>query len=342
MAKHATIKDIASMANVSVATVSYILNNTPGKSISEETRRRVLSAAQELNYYPSASAQRLKTNRAKCIAVRLKYNLTMPRCHQMIQGIRTYLASRGYSILLASYDDRGSLAGCMDACMSGQADGLIYIAAEGIGILPNEMNRIREWGIPVSAIDCMGSVPDVSSVVYDYYSSSRDRMDVLIQNGFRKFLYLRPAYRNYKETAREQGVRSVLLERDDITIDVRHLQFLDEDWVGRSSIRMFDVIAPALMREVREYMAGLPTDVAVVCYSREIQEMASRILFAESLRNPTPETAHWERRSISYQFPHADAGVEAARSLLNMLDGDKTPRKISLHPILNFTNPEVF
>ena len=48
MSSKATIKDIASAAGVSVATVSYVINSTPGKTVSEQTRQRVLAAAQEL------------------------------------------------------------------------------------------------------------------------------------------------------------------------------------------------------------------------------------------------------------------------------------------------------
>ena len=57
MENRATIKDIASAAGVSVATVSYIMNNTPGKTISDQTRNRVLAVAEELHYVPNTSAQ---------------------------------------------------------------------------------------------------------------------------------------------------------------------------------------------------------------------------------------------------------------------------------------------
>lgn len=311
MTKRATLKDIAIAANVSAATVSYILNNTPGKTISDETRRRVLAAAERLQYVPNTSAQRLKTNRAKCIAVRLNHNLVMARYHNMLQGIRSYLNSQGYSLLLASHDGRGSLAGCIDACISGQADGLIYIAAQHVGIRPKELAQIRERGIPVSAIDCMGNVPDVSSVVYDYYASSRARMEYLLERGFRKFLYLRPLFQNYKETAREQGVRSVMLERSDVSVEVRTLDCLDENWQANIRYSMLPTDY-GLVRNIRDIMDGLPGDVAVVCYAREAQEMVSRILFTQSMLHPTPESARWYLRTISYHFPHFDAGVEAA------------------------------
>lgn len=51
--------DVAKLAGVSRTTVSFVLNNTPGKIIPEETRTRVLDAARELNYTPDEAAQRV-------------------------------------------------------------------------------------------------------------------------------------------------------------------------------------------------------------------------------------------------------------------------------------------
>lgn len=343
MAKRATIKDVARAANVSVATVSYVVNNTPSKTLSEETRRRVLSAVQDLQYVPNTSAQRLKVSRARCIAVRLSHNLTNPRYFNMLQGIRFVLTGCGYSILLPGYDEQNSLAECVDACMSGLADGMLYIAVDGAGIPSEEMDRLRERHIPVSAVDCMGGVPDVSSVIYDYYSSSRDRMDILLQNGYRKFVYFRPAYKMYMETAREMGVRSVLMERDDVEVDIRYLHTLDEAWLrGNQEGTISDNLSQQLMVEFHENILDLPPNVAVLSYSAHTQNLVSRILFAQSLRDPTPETADWYKRGVSYRFPHDKVGVEAARALINMLDGDKMPQKISICAMLDFVDPNLF
>ena len=340
MTKRVTIKDIACAAGVSAATVSYVLNNTPGKSISQETKLRIQQATEQLQYIPNFSAQRLKSNRSKCIAVRLSRDLTVSRYHSILQGIRTQLAANGYSILLSSYDDRGSLAGCMDACMSGQADGLIYVASHGVGILPKEMEKLRQWNIPVSTIDCMGSVPDVSSIVYDYYSSARIRMDVLLEKGYRKFIYLRPAYQNYKEIAREQGVRSALEGIAQAQLTVKSIPSINEQWLHRQTYGPETKITKQAGKEIKEILAGIEDDVAVVCYVREMQDIAAQVLLLDELRNPDRKT-DWTQRCVSFHFPHYESGVEAARSLLSMLDEGAAPRKLSSYPILDFYDREM-
>ncbi len=62
-----TIKDVARKAGVSVTSASYALNGTG--TISEETRRRVLTAAEELNYHPNAYARNLKNRKALTLGV---------------------------------------------------------------------------------------------------------------------------------------------------------------------------------------------------------------------------------------------------------------------------------
>lgn len=67
-----TIKDVASAAGVSIATVSYVLNNTPGQSIGEETRKKVLQFANILGYECNVMARFLATGRTNTVAVVLK------------------------------------------------------------------------------------------------------------------------------------------------------------------------------------------------------------------------------------------------------------------------------
>jgi len=67
--RRVSAQDVAEQAGVSRTTVSFVLNNSPGKSITEETRRRVLRAADELGYMPNQDARRLALVRSSAIGV---------------------------------------------------------------------------------------------------------------------------------------------------------------------------------------------------------------------------------------------------------------------------------
>jgi LacI family transcriptional regulator len=67
-----TIKDVAKLAGVSVATVSHVVNNT--RFVSEETKEKVLSAMQELSYQPNAIARSLRRKESKILGLVLPDN----------------------------------------------------------------------------------------------------------------------------------------------------------------------------------------------------------------------------------------------------------------------------
>lgn len=62
----ANIKDVANLANVSITTVSMVLNNTDNK-ISEKTRQNVIDAAKKLNYSPNRIARSLVTKKSNAV-----------------------------------------------------------------------------------------------------------------------------------------------------------------------------------------------------------------------------------------------------------------------------------
>ncbi|HEX2994002.1 MAG TPA: LacI family DNA-binding transcriptional regulator, partial [Anaerolineales bacterium] len=62
--KRTTSQDVAELAHVSRTTVSFILNNVPGVSISTATRERVLDAARKLNYSPNIAGKKLVSGKS--------------------------------------------------------------------------------------------------------------------------------------------------------------------------------------------------------------------------------------------------------------------------------------
>ncbi len=78
MEKRTTVKDVAKAAGVSVATVSYIMNDKPGQKISEDTKKKVLQIANLLNYTPSYAAKSLATGRNNMIGISYHLNKKHP------------------------------------------------------------------------------------------------------------------------------------------------------------------------------------------------------------------------------------------------------------------------
>ena len=101
-ARRPTIDDVARAAQVSKGAVSFALNGRPG--VAETTRARILAAADELGWTPSASARSLSTQRALAVGLVVAREPELlgadPFFPPFIAGIETVLARRGHALVL--------------------------------------------------------------------------------------------------------------------------------------------------------------------------------------------------------------------------------------------------
>lgn len=95
--------DVARRAGVSRTTVSFVLNNTPGKAISEDTRRRVLEAAKKLNYVPDEAARSLALSRQRAVGLficRRQYTISDAFTISVVEGMATVLNKHRYRLVI--------------------------------------------------------------------------------------------------------------------------------------------------------------------------------------------------------------------------------------------------
>lgn len=153
-----TIKDVAREAGVSVATVSYVVNNRTDMRISEETRKKVLQVINLLNYTPNQSAQALATNRNRTVALYVTPGVSaLKRAEQMylIDMFSDFLHSKNYDLIYLSnsYTEKYD-----------NADVII-----GYDIATSYFHQIGDRNFrPFLALDCMIHDPLFFEVNSDY------------------------------------------------------------------------------------------------------------------------------------------------------------------------------
>src|SRR3954454_12725290 len=98
--RRVTSADVARLAGVSRATVSYVLNDTPRQTISASTRTRVLDAAASLGYAPSAGARTLRTGRSDVVLCLLPDWPIGPEVGAMLGNLSTELARAGLTFVV--------------------------------------------------------------------------------------------------------------------------------------------------------------------------------------------------------------------------------------------------
>lgn len=158
MSHKITIKDVAREAGVSVATVSYVINNRTDMRISDATRKKVLQVINLLNYTPNQSAQALATSRNRMVALFLTPDVSaLKRAEQMylIDFLSSFLHEKNYDLIYLSntYTEKYD-----------NADAII-----GYDISSEYFHQIGDCNFsPLLALDCLVNDPLFFEVCSDY------------------------------------------------------------------------------------------------------------------------------------------------------------------------------
>ncbi len=179
----ATIRDVAKAADVSIATVSRVLNDSP--AVRPETRDKVLSVMAELDYVPNLTARRLSLGRTLTIGIALPF-LTLPSFIERLRGVQLALTESEYDLVLFSAETPNRIDSCLNNLL-GQArvDGAIVVAFHLTDV---HIDLIRQSNIPVVLLDAQH--PEMNRVCVDDIEGGRIATQHLIDFGHRKIAFL--------------------------------------------------------------------------------------------------------------------------------------------------------
>lgn len=125
-----TLKDVSAEAGVSMALASVVLNGKKGRiKASEDTRRKILEAAEKLGYEPDRNARALRMSRSFLIGV-LAYDVSTSFVPEILTGIEKGFMHTNYGVLLGSYCTETELTECLEMFRKLKVDGLIIISTE--------------------------------------------------------------------------------------------------------------------------------------------------------------------------------------------------------------------
>jgi len=182
--KRPTQVDVARLAGVSTATVSYVVNNLPNSRvpISDDTRQRVLDAVAELGYVPDARAQSLASGDTNTIGLIIP-DIRNPHFWEHAEGVEQEARASGYQLLLSSIALNSKYADKIFKDLSRRRiDGLILMGSfidqskEAKRILAG----LRKRRLPVVEISDHTVDYDVDSVMSDYRAATKEVMSYLL------------------------------------------------------------------------------------------------------------------------------------------------------------------
>ena len=276
--KKASAADVAQLAGVSRTTVSFVVNNTPGKNIPEATRRRVLAAAAEVGYSPNEAARTLALSRRRSIGLLIchsQFVYTDAFIMRVVEGMslavnraRLQLVIQPITLDEARYAEIAERLGL---------DGLILINAHDNDAGIAEIVHRR---IPVVAMDYL---PDVSidQVYVDGRAAAQIAVDHLIELGHRQIAMITHADPVYAAARQRIAGYRDSLERAGISFRDDYL--CTGDFSERSGYRGMqallkleerptavfagnDVIAYGALDAIHEDGLEVPHDISLIGY----------------------------------------------------------------------------
>jgi DNA-binding LacI/PurR family transcriptional regulator len=177
--------DIAKIANVSLTTVSHVINET--RFVSLETKKKVLEAMKDLNYKPNLLARSLATGVTHTIGLVIS-DIKNPFYPEIIQGVEELAAKSDYNIFLCNTDynvEKGLKS--IGALIRKKADGIIIASSQVDKFLLEEVIKSTT---PFVLVDWNESNINVDSIYFDFEPGIREAVEYLISLGHKKIYFI--------------------------------------------------------------------------------------------------------------------------------------------------------
>lgn len=306
------IKEIARLAEVSIATVSRVINNQG--PVRETTRKNILRIAGELDYIPNHSARglsRKKTDTIGVILPELHDEFFMDIVHAIDEEAHRH---KQYLMISSSHSQRNEAEIMVEFMSGGRVDGVILMAPS----LRNEIkNILSKSKSPIVLLNCDTDMEGVVSFGIDNLRGAYSAVEHLIGHGYKKIAMVQGPEQNSDAEARYHGYQTAL-QQSSITLNPSMV--VRGDFSFRSGYYGFtrlmgqedkpeaifcanDMMALGAYEAARNSNITIPDDVAIVGFDD---------IFPGRVAAPRLTTVH---------TPIMELGIEAVNYLLKMISG---------------------
>jgi len=321
--KRPTHRDVAELAGVSPAVVSYVINGGP-RGTSAEARQRVLDAIEALSYHPSAAARGLRMQQTHTIGF-ISYDphpldaFFAPYNAGVLTGLTLALLAQRRYILPFPVGMDEDLRGLDELLYGGRLDGVVVRLSQVPPFTDPILERVAKAGIPCVCIERAGSDRfGFSSVTYDDEAGGYDATAYLLTRGYRRIAHIMGDPRMVSAKDREAGYKRALVEAG-VPVDEDLIQ--GDSWRpadGATATRKLlamehapgaifaanDQLALSVIEVAREIGMHVPDDIAVVGFDD--------VPLAQELIPPL----------TTVRIPFAELGRRAADLVLQNVQGE--------------------
>lgn len=313
-----SIKKVANIAGVSIATVSRFFNN-PNK-VSQTTRAKVADAIQQINYSPNALAQNLRRGKTGLV-IAVVDKLNSPFYSSIITHLSTYASEKGYTLLSqqTSGENTPTLEDYEHMVRSKQADGFILFTH-----FPEQHYKISIESKPAIVLAC--EIPEKAqnndrvSVGIDDFKAAYEATEHLIAQGHKKIAFIHCGH-------------------DTTAVKQRYLGYLAATKVHNSQLpleQINELDNNTQLDEKLNYLINLSdSPTALFCADDDLAIRTLYYLKTQSLKVPqdfsligfnnSPYSALTDPPLTTVEAPAEDIATKAFDCLLSLMDAEQNP-----------------
>ncbi|WMI66299.1 LacI family DNA-binding transcriptional regulator [Aestuariibaculum sp. YM273] len=281
MPKKTTIYDIAKALNITAATVSRALNDSP--RVKKATKELILETAKQMNYEQNKLAQALKSGKSYNVGVIVPY-INSNFFASVIRGIEEELYPKGYHVIICQTHDQENLEiENINSLLNAQVDGvLMSISNSNIENNPAFKNLVRKH-VPLIFFDRKKDIKGVSSVTIDDFKGAYMATQHLIEQGCKRIAHLsndqsleifQNRFLGYKQAILDAGFEldsNLVVETtskvESGSLSTKKLLSLNNPPDG--IFASCDFSALGAIKEIKTHGLSIPDDISVIGFSNE-------------------------------------------------------------------------
>lgn len=323
MRKKTSLKDIADALGVSIAIVSYVLNNKHEGRVSEYKANQIKEMAKKMNYFPNQIAKSLRKDKTYTLGLIIA-DISNLFYSNIARYIEDESKRHNYNVIFGSADENADkFKELVHVMLSRQVDGIILAAPKGTEAT---LNYLREQHIPFVLIDRhFPEVVNINTIGINNYQASYSVVEHITENGFKK-----PAM---------VTLSTDLYHMKERTLGFKHAS---TELLGRQSPEVVEIEEDILSDEIEGQMLNLLKNGTDLIYfsTNKIAMEGLAVLVKHNVKVPKKmgivcfdkaDAYKIFHTSITYvEQPLRQMGHEAVEVLLSLINGNQFAKSIVL------------
>ena len=291
-----TLKDIALEANVSITTVSHVINNKPGR-VSDAMREKIMSIAKEKKYVPNYTAKQLVTRKSNAIGI-IVPDLENYFFASMVSRFQSAMRDQGYFVLVVTSDDdvENDINGIELLVSRGVELLLVAVSNNAHNHVDTYLSEFKSLSIPTIMLDRIIDQYEGPKIRFNDLDGMTALTNYVVSQNHTNIAFVTGDQNKFRTASRAQGFLQSMTSHN---LVVHESDIYDGNYSYESGYELFDKIydqmkytaiiaandmmAYGLMKRAFEKGLNIPEDISITGYDN--------VKFSEML-NPTLTTVH--------------------------------------------------